>query len=250
LEAAVAVVADGTISRANVIDGIADLTAKSLVAADVSGPTTCFYLLETTRAYAAEKLIEPAPVAQRHAEHFAAFFERAEADLETRPMPVFLEAYSFAQFEREVISERVRDKIAASKRKGLWVGGPVPLGYRYLDKKLEIVPEEAETVRTIFTLYLELGSVAALIAELDQRSIRTKINGRRDGQKSGGIRFGMGSLAHLLKNRFCRRGAQPPTRMVSTAEVFLPYAVMRDQRTLAEHVKSDPQFLLGDSNQA
>jgi DNA invertase Pin-like site-specific DNA recombinase len=52
---------------------------------------------------------------------------------------------SFAQFEREVIGERVRDKIAASKRKGLWVGGPVPLGYRCLDKKLEIVPEEAET---------------------------------------------------------------------------------------------------------
>jgi DNA invertase Pin-like site-specific DNA recombinase len=60
---------------------------------------------------------------------------------------------SFAQFEREVIGERVRDKIAASKRKGLWVGGPVPLGYRCLDKKLEIVPEEAETVRTIFSLY-------------------------------------------------------------------------------------------------
>ena len=94
MEAAVAVVADDTISRANVIDGIADLTARSLVAADVSGPTTCFYLLETTRAYAAEKLIEPAPVTRRHAEHFAAFFERAEADLETGPMPVFLEAYS------------------------------------------------------------------------------------------------------------------------------------------------------------
>jgi predicted ATPase/DNA-binding winged helix-turn-helix (wHTH) protein len=93
MEAAVAVVADGAISRANVIDGIADLTAKSLVAADVSDPTTCFYLLETTRAYAAEKLIEPAPVARRHAEFFAAFFERAEADLETGPMPVFLEAY-------------------------------------------------------------------------------------------------------------------------------------------------------------
>jgi site-specific DNA recombinase len=69
---------------------------------------------------------------------------------------------SFAQFEREVIGERVRDKIAASKRKGLWVGGPVPLGYRCLDKKLEIVPEEAETVRTIFSLYLELGSMGAL----------------------------------------------------------------------------------------
>src|SRR6202171_5022796 len=93
MEAAVAVVADDIISRANALEAIADLTAKSLVAANVSDPTTCFYLLETTRAYAAEKLIEPAPVAQRHAEHFAAFFERVEADLEMRPMPVFLEAY-------------------------------------------------------------------------------------------------------------------------------------------------------------
>jgi site-specific DNA recombinase len=105
---------------------------------------------------------------------------------------------SFAQFEREVIGERVRDKIAASKRKGLWVGGPVPLGYRCMDKKLEIVPEEADVVRTIFTLYLELGSLGALLTELDRQGIRTKINGRRDG----GIRFGVGSLAHLLKNRF------------------------------------------------
>ena len=61
---------------------------------------------------------------------------------------------SFAQFEREVIGERVRDKIAASKRKGIWVGGPVPLGYRVIDKKLVVVPEEAEAVRTIFTSYL------------------------------------------------------------------------------------------------
>jgi site-specific DNA recombinase len=66
-----------------------------------------------------------------------------------------------AQFEREVIGERVRDKIAASKRKGLWVGGPIPLGYRCIDKKLEIVPKEAEVVRTIFTRYLELGSMGA-----------------------------------------------------------------------------------------
>jgi site-specific DNA recombinase len=109
---------------------------------------------------------------------------------------------SFAQFEREVIGERVRDKIAASKRKGLWVGGPVPLGYRCLDKKLGIVPEEAEAVRTIFSLYLELGSMGALMAELDRRNIQTKVNGRRDGRQSGGIRFGVGPLAHLLKNRF------------------------------------------------
>jgi site-specific DNA recombinase len=75
-------------------------------------------------------------------------------------------------------------------------------GYRCVDKKLEIVPEEAEAVRTIFTLYLELGSMGALLTELDRRGIRTKVNGRRDGQKRGGIRFGVGPLAHLLKNRF------------------------------------------------
>jgi site-specific DNA recombinase len=85
---------------------------------------------------------------------------------------------------------------------GLWVGGPVPLGYRCVDKKLEIVPEEAEAVRTIFTLYLDLGSMSALLAELDRRGIRTKVNGRRDGRRTGGIRFGVGPLAHLLKNRF------------------------------------------------
>src|SRR5450631_4492117 len=109
---------------------------------------------------------------------------------------------SFAQFEREVIGERVRDKIAASKRKGIWVGGPVSLGYRCIDKKLVVVPDEAETVRTIFTSYLQLGSMGALIEELDRRGIRTKANGLTNGSVRGGIRFGVGSLAHLLKNRF------------------------------------------------
>ncbi|HEY1472453.1 MAG TPA: recombinase family protein [Pseudolabrys sp.] len=109
---------------------------------------------------------------------------------------------SFAQFEREVIGERVRDKIAASKRKGIWVGGPVPLGYRCINKKLVVVPEEAEVVRTIFTRYLELGSIGAVIEDLDQRGVRTKTNSHPDGRQRGGIRFGMGSLAHLLKNQF------------------------------------------------
>jgi site-specific DNA recombinase len=109
---------------------------------------------------------------------------------------------SFAQFEREVIGERVRDKIAASKRKGIWVGGPIPLGYRCIDKKLVVVPEEAEAVRTIFARYLALGSIGAVIEDLDRRGIRTKANGRTDGRLRGGIRFGVGSLAHLLKNRF------------------------------------------------
>jgi site-specific DNA recombinase len=109
---------------------------------------------------------------------------------------------SFAQFEREVIGERVRDKIAASKRKGIWVGGPVPLGYRCIDKKLEVVPEEAETVRIIFRRYLDLGSMGALIEDLDRRGIRTKAVSRLSGRVRGGIRFGVGPLAHLLKNRF------------------------------------------------
>ncbi len=78
---------------------------------------------------------------------------------------------SFAQFEREVIGERVRDKIAASKRKGIWVGGPVPLGYRAVGKKLAVVPEEAEMVRTIFERYLALGSVRLLSVDLAERGI-------------------------------------------------------------------------------
>src|SRR3974377_2359678 len=69
---------------------------------------------------------------------------------------------SFAQCEREVIGERVRDKIAASKRKGIWVGGPVPLGYAAIDKKVVVIPAEAEAVRAIFARYLELCSVRAL----------------------------------------------------------------------------------------
>src|SRR5947199_504428 len=70
---------------------------------------------------------------------------------------------SFAQFEREVIGERVRDKISASKRKGIWVGGPIPLGYASANKKISVVPDDAENVRTIFRRYLELGSIGALM---------------------------------------------------------------------------------------
>src|SRR5437899_1614107 len=109
---------------------------------------------------------------------------------------------SFAQFEREVIGERVRDKIAASKRKGIWVGGPVPLGYAAVDKKIVVVPAEAEAVRTIFARYLELGSVRAQAEDLDSRGIRSKLRRLSDGRTIGGGRFGVGALAHLLKNRF------------------------------------------------
>jgi site-specific DNA recombinase len=109
---------------------------------------------------------------------------------------------SFAQFERELIGERVRDKIAASKRKGIWVGGPVPLGYAAVDKKIVVVLAEAAAVRTIFARYLQLGSVRALAEELDRRGIRSKPRRLSDGRTVGGGRFGVGALAHLLKNRF------------------------------------------------
>src|SRR5436309_664929 len=109
---------------------------------------------------------------------------------------------SFAQFERELIGERVRDKIAASKRKGIWVGGPIPLGYASTNKKIAVAPDDAETVRTIFRRYLEVGSIGALMDDLDQRAIRTRQRRGADDRMGGGIRFGVGPLAHLLKNRF------------------------------------------------
>jgi DNA invertase Pin-like site-specific DNA recombinase len=109
---------------------------------------------------------------------------------------------SFAQFEREVIGERVRDKIAASKRKGIWVGGSVPMGYASINKKLVVIPEEAETVRLIFRRYLELGSIRDVVQDLDRKGIRTRRQALSDGRSRGGIRFGVGPLAHLLRNRF------------------------------------------------
>jgi site-specific DNA recombinase len=80
--------------------------------------------------------------------------------------------------------------------------GPVPLGYAAADKKILVVPAEAEAVRTIFARYLELGSVRALAEDLDRRGIRSKPRRLSDGRTIGGSRFGVGALAHLLKNRF------------------------------------------------
>jgi DNA invertase Pin-like site-specific DNA recombinase len=108
---------------------------------------------------------------------------------------------SFAQFEREVIGERVRDKVAASKRKGLWMGGTVPLGYINQAKKLVIVPQEAESVGWIFQRYLEVGAIGPLLEELDRVGIKTKPRRYASGQLVGGGRFGKGGLNHLLKNR-------------------------------------------------
>ena len=108
---------------------------------------------------------------------------------------------SFAQFERELASERVRDKIAASRKKGKWTGGTVPLGYEAKDKKLVVSKAEAQTVRTIFELYLELRSFGKLVAELDRRRIVTKRRDTKVPKYRGGIPFTYGPLAYLLKNR-------------------------------------------------
>ena len=109
---------------------------------------------------------------------------------------------SFAQFEREVIGERVRDKIAASKRKGIWVGGPVPLGYRSVRKKLEIAPDEADLVRKIFAEYLRLGSIGALAGFLSAQGLKPKPRQLTNGRVLQAACYRVGPLAHLLKNRF------------------------------------------------
>jgi site-specific DNA recombinase len=109
---------------------------------------------------------------------------------------------SFAQFEREVTSERIRDKISASKRKGLWVGGMAPLGYDTKDRRITVNEAEADRVRTIFRGYAELGSLNLLMADLRKRGIVTKVRTLRSGEKVGGIPFTRGPLAYLLRNRF------------------------------------------------
>jgi site-specific DNA recombinase len=107
---------------------------------------------------------------------------------------------SFAQFEREVTAERIRDKIAASRKKGLWMGGPVPLGYDVRDKKMQINAKEAETVRKLFKLYLDLDTVRDVKAEADRRGYRTKKQKYSTGRIVGGCPFTRGRLYHLLKN--------------------------------------------------
>jgi site-specific DNA recombinase len=107
---------------------------------------------------------------------------------------------SFAQFEREVTGERIRDKIAASKKKGMWMGGVLPLGYDHRDRQLVVNPEEARLVKEIFTQYLRLGNVFDLKQYLDQKGLRSKVRITTIGKKRGGELFGRGALYHLLAN--------------------------------------------------
>jgi DNA invertase Pin-like site-specific DNA recombinase len=107
---------------------------------------------------------------------------------------------SFAQFEREVIGERIRDKVAASKRKGMWMGGLAPLGYDVRDRRLLINPEEARKVRYIFNRYLELGTVRELKKDLATQGFVSATRVSKSGKNRGGTAFSRGALYHLLSN--------------------------------------------------
>jgi site-specific DNA recombinase len=107
---------------------------------------------------------------------------------------------SFAQFEREVIGERIRDKVAASKRKGIWMGGSVPIGYDVRERKLLVNESEAKTVQHIFERYLELGGVRLLKKDLDGRGVVSATKVSRKGNTRGSKPFSRGALYNLLSN--------------------------------------------------
>jgi DNA invertase Pin-like site-specific DNA recombinase len=159
---------------------------------------------------------------------------------------------SFAQFEREVTSERIRDKIAASKRKGLWVGGPLPLGYEMKEGKIAVVEDEAERVRLIYQRYLELSGVNALVRDLKDKDIRTKRRLRATGEIHGGILFQRGSLFYILRNRFYvgevkYKGEILPGEQPAIMERNLFDAVQQkltDQWSHRNHAKSKSDHLL------
>ena len=111
---------------------------------------------------------------------------------------------SFAQFEREVTGERIRDKFAASRRKGLWMGGTTPLGYRVVNRHLMVHEADAKLVRHIYQRLLVRGSVAALYSELKAKGIKRSIQTTERGKTVGGRQFSRGTLDHILQNRIYR----------------------------------------------
>ena len=108
---------------------------------------------------------------------------------------------SFAQFEREITGERIRDKIAASKKKGMWMGGLVPLGYDWVDRRLVVNQAEADMVRETFRQYLRLGCVSKLKRYLEHKQVRSKVRTSSAGRTGGGATYSRGALYHLLNNR-------------------------------------------------
>jgi site-specific DNA recombinase len=111
---------------------------------------------------------------------------------------------SFAQFEREVTGERIRDKFAASKKRGMWMGGNIPLGYDLKDRKLVVNTKEAATVRAIFQIYVDLGAVPKVKAEIDRLKLRTKLHTQVSGKARGGLPFRIGHLYTILRNHLYR----------------------------------------------
>ena len=162
---------------------------------------------------------------------------------------------SFAQFEREVTGERIRDKIAASKRKGMWMGGYPPLGYEAHDHQLVVNDTEAVTVRDIFARYLRLGSVRLLQQELDRDGVRSKRRISRGGRESGGSTFARGALYELLANpiyvgEIRHKGTSYPGRhapIIDPATWERTAAHLHQRQTRPHHPSSGstPSLLLG-----
>jgi site-specific DNA recombinase len=143
---------------------------------------------------------------------------------------------SFAQFEREVTGERIRDKIAASKRKGMWMGGNLPLGYAVEDRKLVIVPSEAKTVRHIFQRYQQLGCVRRLKQELDRDGVLSNVRTSSTGRPRGGKPFSRGALYTLLANpiyigEIRHKGVRYPGQQKPILEPALWHAVQQQLGT-------------------
>jgi hypothetical protein len=153
-----------------------------------------------------------------------------------------LNMLSFVQFEREIAGERIRDKIAASKRKGMWMGGNAPLGYDVKDRKLIVNELEASTVRLIFRRYAELGSVTRLRAELDRQDIVSKLREGAGGELAGGKRFSRGALYLMLQNRLYRgeithQGAAFPGQHEAIIDPEL-WEIVQDKLAANRHERS------------
>ncbi len=162
---------------------------------------------------------------------------------------------SFAQFEREVTGERIRDKIAASKRKGMWMGGNVPLGYAAHDRSLAIDPEEAATVRQVYDLYRELGNVRLVQRETDRLGLVSKRRPRPDGRVLGGVGFTRGALYKLLSNPVYagdivhrdqrHRGLHEPIILPEAWEAVQRQLTSQATRTRGQGSAQSPSLLAG-----
>ena len=161
---------------------------------------------------------------------------------------------SFAQFEREVTAERIRDKIAASKKKGLWMGGVVPLGYRVEARQLHIVSSEANTVCLIFERYRDLKSLPALQRDLRDRGVVTRVRHLSSGRCIGGVPLTNGPLLKILRNRMyigeiCHRGASYPGAHQAIVDAHLFDQVQElleaNRRGRRDHRQASDALLIG-----